>query len=109
MTCVTENLLGEWDAYVLCLSVANLSALCRTTQWVKTPPATIRAHGHISICPASEARVDTRAKSRLSFFAVPAAAIGNVEWHHDSITFLEETDTLAHLFDKTHVLVACGD
>lgn len=70
-------------------------------------PATIRAHGNITICTTCKARIDTRAESRLSFFAVPAAAIGNVERHHHSIALLEQTDTLSNLFDDTHVLVAC--
>lgn len=41
--------------------------------------AAVRAHGDIAIGAAREARVDARAECGLAFFAVAAAAVGDVE------------------------------
>jgi hypothetical protein len=51
-------------------------------------------------------RIHARAKSCFSFLAVPTSAIGNVEGHYYSISFLEEGNSGAGFDYNSHVFVA---
>ena len=52
-------------------------------------------------------RIHASAESCLSLFAVPAAAVGDVEGHYYSVAFFEEGNSRAGFDYDSHVFVAC--
>jgi hypothetical protein len=82
------------------VSVRNSDILCLATS--------IRAHSDIAISTSSKTGVDASAESSFSLFAVTAAAVSHIEGHDDAVPFFEKSDTLAELFDYSHVLMAWG-
>lgn len=46
---------------------------------------------------------------RLTFLAVPASPISDVERHHNSISFLQKSHTLPDLLDYAHILMPKDD
>jgi hypothetical protein len=71
--------------------------------------APIGAHCNIPVSTSCEARVDASTEGSLSFLAVSASTVRNVEGHDDTVTFLQQSDAFAHLVDYAHVLVPEGD
>jgi hypothetical protein len=51
-------------------------------------------------------RINACAECGASFFAVAAAAVGDVEGHYDAVAFLEKRDAGASLEDYAHVLMS---
>ena len=53
-------------------------------------------------------RIHACAEGSSSFLAVTAATIGDVEWHHDSVSFLQKRHARPRLEDDAHVFMACS-
>lgn len=61
-------------------------------------------------CPtvgsARKAGVDACAKCSLALLAITASAIGDIEWHYNAISFLQQCHAGSKLLNYTHILVA---
>jgi hypothetical protein len=51
-------------------------------------------------------RIHACAECGSAFLAVPAAAVGDVEWHHDAVSFLEKRNAGPGLDYDAHVLMS---
>ena len=55
-------------------------------------PTVIRAYGYITISSTSKRRIDACAEG-ISFPAVTATAISDVEWHDNTVSFLDKRNS----------------
>ena len=67
----------------------------------------VRSHSHVSVRTSSETRIDTGTKSGLPFFAIAATTISDIEGHHDSVPFLQQSHSRTDFLDYAHILVTC--
>jgi hypothetical protein len=50
--------------------------------------SSVGTHGDITISSSGKSGVDASAESSFAFFTVAAAAIGDVEWHNNTVALL---------------------
>lgn len=61
-----------------------------------------------TISATSKTGINTSTKSSLSFLAVAAPSVSDIERHDDSITLLQKCHSITKFLDDAQVLVACS-